>query len=614
MNLRNIILATIVVLSGSLQLKAQNQMDKYSIKNVSFNSEASDFSALKFGESCLYVSDKTTGFFDLKKYRQTGRSFCDVFSTSEEAEVKSLLVKLNTRFHEGPLSVSPELDEVLFTRNAYYDGDKRYNDDREMKLQIFYLRKEGGKWGDVMDMPFNSDNYSCGHPSISYDGMKLYFVSDMPGGYGGTDIYVADYSKHGWGEPQNLGPAVNSENDELFPFISKANCLYFASVDTVSGHGGLDIFMSKIDSGIFSDRSCLPKPINSIADDFAFTIQKDEAKGDYGFLSSNRTGGMGEDDVYKWKSLVKPLKIRGTVSGTDGNIIAGANLEFSNPGGENYILKTDKNGKYQLKAKRNTKYSIDADHKNYLNDRFELETDVDDLQEYIDFDMVLEDFPVFKIRPITESGDPIAEMQINIQCDGKQEFNGLSSIEGIEWKFPHTYRRGDSISMLIGFAKKGYLNKTIEFNIVIEDGGDIVIPKERLMFVEAREKVEISDFIELDPIYYDFAKWNIRPDAAKELDKVIAFLNNNPDVSVELSSHTDCRGSRKSNMNLSEKRAKSAADYIKDGIDNPDQIYGRGYGESKPINECANCADCTEEEHAENRRTEFTIVGVDTDK
>jgi outer membrane protein OmpA-like peptidoglycan-associated protein len=130
------------------------------------------------------------------------------------------------------------------------------------------------------------------------------------------------------------------------------------------------------------------------------------------------------------------------------------------------------------------------------------------------------------------------------------------------------------------------------------------------VFVTAEEKLEISKIIDINPIYYDLAKWNIRSDASMELDKVIEFLNSNPDVILELSSHTDCRGSDSDNLILSEKRAQAAADYIRKGIINPNQIVGKGYGETSPVKDCPDCSNCSEENHASNRRTEFTIVKI----
>jgi len=202
-------------------------------------------------------------------------------------------------------------------------------------------------------------------------------------------------------------------------------------------------------------------------------------------------------------------------------------------------------------------------------------------------------------------------MRVDINCDEKDVFSGVTNADGVvKWEFPHSYKRGDSVSLVIDFRKQGYLHKKVTFNMVIENGGEIMIPKEQMVFVKAKENLEVSKIIDLKAIYYDFGKWDIRPDAALELDKVIKWLNENPDISLELSSHTDSRGSDPFNLRLSDKRAKSAADYITKGLANPKQISGRGYGETKLVNHCKNGVNCTDEEHAANRRTELRIVKI----
>jgi outer membrane protein OmpA-like peptidoglycan-associated protein len=410
------------------------------------------------------------------------------------------------------------------------------------------------------------------------------------------------------GDPENFGSEINTEFNESFPFICDQGVLYYSSNDT-SGLGGLDIYMAEIVDDIYFRGELMQEPINTEYDDFAFVKYRGSGDEGYGMLSSNRPNGSGNDDVYSWKYMVKPFSIRGTVYDTKDAIVSNSTIDFTATDGTKQTVLTNAEGQYRVPAERNENYHIDIDHINYFNGYFDLNVDADLLTEFIVYDMVLEDFPKFTIRPIDEEGIPIVDMSVRINCDDEDLFSGLSSVEGIFWEFPHKYRRGDNISILIDFNKQGYINKKITFNVVVEDGGDVVIPREQLVFVKIKEELEISKIIDLKPIYYDYAKWDIREDASIELDKVVEFLNNNPDISIELSSHTDCRGSNYSNMQLSGKRARSAADYIKTGINNPDQIYGKGYGESRPINK--NCSTCTEEQHAENRRTEFTIVKVD---
>jgi hypothetical protein len=265
---------------------------------------------------------------------------------------------------------------------------------------------------------------------------------------------------------------------------------------------------------------------------------------------------------------------------------------------------------YSIPADRDINYTINTKHPKFFNNTEIINTNVDTYTEFYNHDIELEDNPRIIVKPVNEDGTPITEMNVGINANNTQVFSGISKVDGISWELPKDYKRGDSLSITIDCLKSGYLNKTIEYKTILNHGGDYIVPLNLMIFLKAEESVEISKFIDTKPIYYDFAKWDIRPEAAKELDKVIAFLNQNPDISIELSSHTDCRGSDVNNMTLSDKRAKAAADYISKEIKNPSQIYGKGYGESNPVNKCPDCNSCNEEQHAGNRRTEFTIVKV----
>lgn len=606
-NIYILLVLSVLMLSATI-LKSQTDKSKFYISSSDVNTELSEYSSVNYDNSILYISDKKDITLFSVEDETTGRSFHDIYTNSTDAKVQALLEKINSKFHEGPICVSQDKNLVFFTRSAFYKKKKRYNNDDKMNLQLFYVRYENGAWGEINEFPHNSEDYSVGHPCFSADEKSLYFVSDMSGGKGGSDIYKILFSDNSWGKPELLGDEINTEQNELFPFVSSMNTLYFSS-NCEGGYGGLDVYQSTIEDEKYTYKERLEQPLNSVADDFAYSIVITESGDESGMLSSNREGGKGLDDIYVWSSNVKPLKIRGTVTDTRGEIVTDALIVYTDAKGKSISIRTDVKGKYKFEAERNTYYNIAASHKEYFNNDYDVSSETDDMNEFIDFDIVMDDFPVFVVKPIDEEGNTITGMKIGIVCDGEDAFTGVSDDDGIAWEFPRTYRRGDSVSLIVDFSKKGYLNKKITIDMVIEDGGEIMIPRENFLCVKAEEKLEISKIIDLNPIYYDLAKWDIKEDAAIELDKVIDFLNNNPDVVIELSSHTDCRGSNYSNLQLSDKRAKSAADYIKNKIANTNQIYGKGYGESKPINQCPNC-NCSEDEHAMNRRTEFTIVKV----
>ena len=605
--MKNIIFSYLLVIICATVFAQNDQI--YSLHQASINSEFSEYSAIYAGEKLIWVSDnKPVGLLS-RGDETTGRAFHDLFTNSTDKKIADLLLILNSRFHEGPLYISKDGNLCLFTRSAFVNNKKRYDEGEKMPLQLFYVYFFGYEWGEIKEFSMNSLDNSVCHLVIKKEEYYFYFVSDMKGGFGGSDIYRVSFNDGKFGEPENLGKEVNSDSNELFPFISETGDLYFSS-DIKGGFGGLDVYKCDYQGQNFGFRKNIGAPFNSESDDFGFSIFKNENNIESGIISSNRQGGKGLDDVYFWGSNVKSLKLRGKITDKNSNPVANTLINYTFPDGKTGLIRTDINGNYQFEVPRNSFCSLEFSHEAYFNDEVDLSTETALLNEFIEYNLSLEDFPVFTIKPVEVDGVAIQGMKVGINCNGDDVYTGVTGENGVSWEFPHTFRRGDSVTMIVDFNKKGYLNRKITIKMVIENGGEIIIPRENLVFVKAEEKLEISKIIDLNPIYYDLAKWDIRNDASMELDKVIEFLNSNPDVVLELSSHTDCRGSDSDNLVLSEKRAQAAADYIRKGIINPNQIVGKGYGETSPVKDCPDCSNCSEENHASNRRTEFTIVKI----
>ncbi|NRA94523.1 MAG: OmpA family protein [Psychroserpens sp.] len=290
---------------------------KFNVQNLGFNTQYSDFGGtLKDGK--LYIASARNT--DRKTYGWNEEPFLDVYELTKNEDgtyQAAALVEedINTRYHEGVVSITPDGNTMYFSRESFFE--KEYEKDsitkvRYGRLQLFKATKSGSTWGDVQGFPINSKEYSIAQPSVSADGKTLYFSSDMPGGFGQTDIWMAAINDDGsLGEPQNMGQKVNTSGKEMFPYVSSKNILYFSS----NGHlglGNLDVFVSKIVDGKMGPVRNIGIPVNSSADDFAFTI--DEESGE-GYVSSNRDGGLGGDDVYAIKKI-QPLfdvLIAGTV-------------------------------------------------------------------------------------------------------------------------------------------------------------------------------------------------------------------------------------------------------------------------------------------------------------
>ena len=325
--------------------KILEQGKKFNLQNADFNSEQSDFGGIT-NDGKLYI---TSGRNDSRKtYGWNEQPFLDIYSMTKNSDGSyqaATLVndKINTRFHEGIVSFTPDGETMYFSRESYFE--KAYQKDslskvRYSQLYLFKATKLGADWDTVESLSINSENYSVKNPSVSADGTTLYFASNMPGGYGDFDIYKASINSDGTlGEPENLGQKVNTEGQEMFPYISDTDMLYFSS----NGHlglGGMDVFYTREIDGKMAPIRNVGIPINSNADDFAFTINEETEEG---FVSSNRDGGKGSDDVYAFKKLQPLCDVLITATVLDDKTrepLNGASVSLFDSEGNSIVSKT----------------------------------------------------------------------------------------------------------------------------------------------------------------------------------------------------------------------------------------------------------------------------------
>jgi len=268
---------------------------KYALEVADFNSPESDFGPSFYNQGLVFASARPTSSID-RQDGWTGESYLDLFIAeqmgSNWAAAREVPGKSKSKFHEGPACFSQDDTKMYFTRNVIGKGEKG----KIAILKIFESRLRNDEWIDPQELSFNSKNntFSVGHPTISQDDKTLYFTSDMKGGYGGKDIYVVEKRNGSWGTPTNLGPTINTEGDEMFPFIHEDGTLYFAS-NGHGGFGGLDLYASQYHDDDWSKSENMGYPINSPQDDFGLILTEDKQKG---FLATNRKGGKGNDDIY----------------------------------------------------------------------------------------------------------------------------------------------------------------------------------------------------------------------------------------------------------------------------------------------------------------------------
>ncbi|MBC2843997.1 OmpA family protein [Winogradskyella flava] len=349
--------------------KILEQGKKFNVQNAGFNSEQSDFGGT-LHDGKLYI---TSGRNDSRKtYGWNEEPFLDIYTLTENSDGgydNPTLVNsyINTRFHEGLVSFAPDGNTMFFSRESYFEKDFEQDSlsrTRYGQLYLFKATKLKDDWDEVESLSINSENYSVKNPSVSSDGSTLYFASNMPGGYGQYDIYKATINDDGTiGEPQNLGQKVNTEGQEMFPFISSNNTLYFSS----NGHlglGGMDVFYTKEIDGKMAPIRNVGIPISSNADDFAFII--DEVSGE-GFVSSNRDGGMGSDDIYTIKKLQPLCDVLIAATVLDDKTrepISGANVSLYDDQGNKVVTKStnaDGIAEFIIECEKDTELEVTMD-------------------------------------------------------------------------------------------------------------------------------------------------------------------------------------------------------------------------------------------------------------
>lgn len=501
-------------------IEHQEMESDFTVSRTNIETGGRSFGVAMHNDGLIYSKaqssdyNKHTVFYDI--------CFAKCMDSINFSPPTKLLGSMNKAFYEGAPSLTRDGSFLYYTGNSservvYRERNREKKHFQLSKngtniLKVFVAEHSDSGWVNSKELPFNNLEYSCTHPCIDENNSKLFFVSNMPGGFGGYDIYCSIKQDSSWTKPFNLGPQINSKEDEMTPFIL-GDSLFFSSKGNM-GFGGSDIFVAVlVDSAVESVKN-MGHPFNSPKDDFAFVIRKDQKSG---YLSSNREGTHGYDHVYYFQKEIPEFP--DTINTLTLNKVTGKPI----PGV-----------------------------------KFTVEPDIDP--------------NIMKIKKTDEDGQ-------------------------LELILPK------HIEYLVTFYAEGY--EPIELIVPKENREDVIARFGELELIPIATKDVV---LEIDEIYFDYDKATIRPESEEALRKIIEYLNIYPDVSVELSAHTDSRGSDSYNQRLSQKRAESTVAYlVKKGI-GAKRLHPVGYGERKLRNRCANGVKCSDEEHMFNRRVELKIL------
>ncbi len=504
---------------------------KVQARNLSnLNSSESDYAPGLYKNNALVFTSARSASTGDRKDGWTGEKFTDIWMTNSESEnLQNFGPPINTEAHESSATFTADFKEMFFVRCKPEEFSNQY-------CSIYYSAFNNGHWNEPAKLDLFPDSVNVYDPFISRDGKYLLVAANPKENFGETDLYVVAKADSGWSAPQNLGGGINTPKSERSPWLDEKGNLYYSS-SGLPGMGGLDIFKTTKTKSGYKDPINMRAPYNSGGDDFGFLIDKykpvtaDDTILMSGYFASNRAGGKGSDDIYRFEEKWINLFV------LKGKVVEKNFEQPENPDSKMLGLKNVTKAKIEL---RNTDDNLIATTLSDTGGNF-----------------------TFKLE---------AETSYKLAVSKNGYFNNNSTTLSTKGK-------KNQDSTLISIYAQVELEK-------IFPSKEIVIPN----------------------IYYDYDKATLRPESQLVLDSILIFFKENPDLKIEIGSHTDSRGSDAYNLKLSQARAQSVVDYlISKNIPN-ETLQAKGYGETKPTNNCVNGAKCTEEEFQKNRRTTFRVV------
>ncbi len=560
-------------------------------ENLPFNSPFSDFAAVPYESGLVYTSARGTNTFIDPDYLRE-EDLLDLYFVKMDSSGFGAPVffskELNTHYHEGPVFFYPNEDKLILTRSNVIGNKGVESTDGKTRPQLYEVSKLGNAWSQVKRLSINNQGYTFGQGSVNATGDTLYFSSDLQGGYGGNDLYMATLVDGEWTDFINLGPKINTPGDEMYP-LRIQNRLFFASTGH-GGFGGLDNFKAYIKVGEITGVANMGYPVNSPQDDFAFYLSPETMNGNF---SSNRSGGKGSDDIYEI-SIFEHVMQGVALQTQDNSPIENATISIFEGDELMEETVTDDEGNFHFYLPFSSDFRIEASREGYT---FETEVRLSTRNNPVDLDTVLVHLRLqdLFVRGIvydnqTQAGIKDATVVLENLTDNK--LDSMLTGPGGTYFFPLSPDKKFRIT-----AKKlQFVPETLEFSSTGIVKGDIL-----------NDFILDEEFVDKEVIYFDYNVSTLRRDSRPILNKVLRIMRQFPDDYLIIGAHADARGTQEYNKELSEERANSTLKYFTDrGID-PSRIIARGFGEAFIINRCTDGANCQEEDHSKNRRTELTV-------
>jgi outer membrane protein OmpA-like peptidoglycan-associated protein/tetratricopeptide (TPR) repeat protein len=590
------------------------------VQNLNLNTAGQDIAPAFFRDGLVYTSTQ--------RREDEGRAYAGLFFAARLegdsvafAAPQLFSSNLDQAFHEGVATFNPGQDEIFFTRTRQTERQEE-----RLRLEISAARLlPQGNWSALKPLPFSSDTYSVAHPSVSKDGERLYFSSDMPGGQGGKDLYVSVRVNGSWSEPINLGGTINTEGDEVFPYIAPDGSLYFSS-DGLVGLGGQDIYRVCEDaSDLWGHPENLGAPFNTEADDFAIIV---DSTGKKGYFTSNREGGKGGDDLYYFERAGRHVQLEVLAIDTGQPLEATLLIDEQKD-----TVVTDAMGRATLQIQACT--YITAQSEGHVPKTIEVcPQEMDQQADTLVVAVALEAQPLFQLAGVAFdqiTGRPLPSVELRLVNDSCATAQSDYTNEKGQFQFETSTPCCYTLEATLDNYQKRTLEDTLCLNagqarmfsnvFLVPKKADTVAadtdptseatPEQDIFTGFERSTNSQSDSTELVyrlNVYYDVGRSSVQPNSVAELIKLRDLLLRNQDLQVAIYSHTDSEGGYTYNMRLSQKRADKIVRYlIGQGIER-ERLEAQGFGETRLVNDCEDGVPCEEWQHQENRRTEFKVL------
>lgn len=564
----------------------------FEIENYKFNSKQSDFSLQSFNGGMIFISARQT-----EKYIQhqpatasnEGEGMLRYF-TIDSGVVNQLTYDedLKPFFHDGPLSFYNNDTRVAFTRNDLRDSKKSKGTSR-VNLKIFLANCSNPlAWTEITPFEHNSDAFSVGHPALNSNGTVMFFSADMPGGFGGADLYISYNYDGSWSEPKNLGPSINTTGNELFPTMFNDTTLYFSSTG-LGGFGGLDIFMSSFKNNRLSKPKNMGSPINSISDDFSIKM---DGNGRKGYFSSNRSGGIGRDDIYSFRTIMF-AGVGKVTTKQNSNPIEGATVTIRLDE-KSWIYTTDSVGSFPINVPYDSHYSISIQKDGHSDLYSEEYSTIDTRINYDTVRLSLWEDDLFAKGKLysNETQQLISEVKVTLENLDNGVVTTIFTDESGVYEFVLTPDTKYKISAEHeGFIASGFsINTTNIFN------GDLL-----------NDILLEEEFVDKSITYFEFNASEIQETHYDELNQLIRTLKRFPESILNIAAHADARGTESYNKRLSQNRLNKLIRYFTSRGIPKWRIQGIAFGEELLLNKCSNGVECEEDDHSKNRRAELKV-------